>query len=191
MGADTAVKEPMLAFLLFALQCRPLRVFLLIAPFPPFLFQCGGLYAPFTAALAVGARARVPDRLVGHVDGWLSLGWVRGASSGGDLKLYIALTGVVPWSRAIGRRVRTCRRCRRWSWSSGRGAGCQSHSQRPFLGVWWNFVLSQAGVAELWWVGEHASACLGKVFVYSFLAAHAIDDCDLMYSRRTDTSSQR
>ena len=49
-------------------------MFLQYAPILPILFQRSRVYAPFTAALAVGARARVPDRLVGHVDGWLS--WV-------------------------------------------------------------------------------------------------------------------
>ena len=74
VGADTAVKEPMLASLLLALYSLSLLIFLLIAQHPPFLLQSSGVYTPFTAALAVGARARVPDRLVGHVDGWLS--WV-------------------------------------------------------------------------------------------------------------------
>lgn len=73
VSADTAMEEPMLVSLLSALQSQAPLVFLPIAPFLPILFQRSGVYAPFTAALAVGARARVPDRLVGHVDGWLSL----------------------------------------------------------------------------------------------------------------------
>lgn len=32
------------------------------------------VYVPLAAALAVGARARVPDRLVRHIDGCLSCG---------------------------------------------------------------------------------------------------------------------
>lgn len=86
VGADTAVrkKRPMLAPAILIVQYL-LDLAISICAIPPILFQ-RGVNVPLAAALAVGARARVPDRLVGHVDGVLAWGG-RGASSGGDLKL--------------------------------------------------------------------------------------------------------
>lgn len=63
VGADTAVRNPMLA------PC-PLHATLYLPILRDFiLFHFGVGYAPLAAALAVGARARVPDRLVRHVGG--------------------------------------------------------------------------------------------------------------------------
>ena len=71
VGADTAVGKPMLAPCSSNLPNVP-PISLFTQSFTP-LFQ-RRVDAPFAAALAVGARARVPDRLVRHVDGCLSCG---------------------------------------------------------------------------------------------------------------------